>query len=89
MKRRVVLGFLLFLVVVVAGQSAFGALTASADPAPPVGRHRHYILNGNGERVYVGPDFCNVDATEIGFAQYHARVHVTDPGKVDVRATGC
>lgn len=62
--------------------------TAYADPAPPVPPHRHYIVV-NGEQVNVGPDFCHVDASANGFAQFHANVHLTDPGTVDVKSGAC
>jgi hypothetical protein len=56
--------------------AAFVSVT-SAEPAPPVGRHRHYVIASSGEKVYIGPDFCNMDVTTTGFAQFHANVHLS------------
>ena len=62
---------------------------ALASPPTPVGAHRHYIIAGDGSKVYVGPNFCGIDAAETGFAAYHYQVHLTDPGVVDAKAEGC
>jgi hypothetical protein len=61
---------------------------SSSEPAPPVAPHRHYFIAGNGEKVYVGPDFCNIDATKNGFAQFHANVHISAI-PVDVHGERC
>lgn len=65
-----------------------GAGAAVAAAPPPVGAHHHYILV-NEAKVYVGPNFCAIPASEQGFAAFHAKVHLTDPGLVDVRAERC
>ena len=65
----------------------FGSGVVSAAGPTPVGAHRHYIVV-NEERVYVGPNFCELDATAQGFAAFHAQVHLGAPG-LDVQATGC
>ena len=69
---------------------AFSAVTpnAFADAPTPVGPHRHYILVAD-EKVYVGPNFCDVDASAQGFYGFHHKVHLTDPGMVDVKSEGC
>ena len=63
---------------------------AFAAPAPPVGRHRHYILQG-GEKVYVGPNFCEIAASDQGFYEFHANVHKGLPelAAVEVLAERC
>lgn len=70
------------------GLSALNAPSASADAPPLVGRHRHYILV-NEEKVYIGPNFCDIAASDQGFAAFHKHVHLTDPGVVDVRSEAC
>ena len=84
----------LFLGVLVASiliTTAAVALTdsASAEAPSPVGAHRHYIFAADGSKVYVGPNFCDIDAAVQGFAGFHHKVHLTDPGLVDVRSEGC
>jgi len=67
---------------------ALGSGVVSAERPGPVGAHRHFIVE-NGVNVYVGPNFCDVDAAEQGFAGFHHKVHITDPGLVDVMSEGC
>jgi len=66
----------------------FGSGAAQADKPPPIGAHRHYVLV-NDSKVYIGPNFCDVDAAAQGFEPFHLKVHVTDPGLVDVLSEGC
>ena len=68
---------------------ALGSGAAFADkPGPVPPPHRHYVLV-NDSKVYVGPNFCAVPASEQGWVAFHHKVHVTDPGLVDVLAEGC
>jgi len=62
---------------------------ATADAPGPVGAHRHYRLAANGDKVYVGPNFCDVEAAAQGFYGFHAKVHLTDPGINDILSEGC
>lgn len=62
--------------------SAGVALAAAPTPVPA---HRHYTLV-NDEKVYVGPNFCELDAAEQGFAGFHHKVHA-DLGLVE--SEGC
>jgi hypothetical protein len=57
-----------------------GAVFA-AKPGPAPAPHRHYIMV-NEEKVYVGPDFCEVAASEQGWVAYHYKVHLTNIGEV-------
>ena len=66
-----------------------GVGVVQADPPAPVGAHRHFITDSAGNKVYVGPNFCDIDATAQGFAGFHHKVHLTDPGLVDVLSEGC
>jgi hypothetical protein len=47
------------------------------------------VVNAGGSKVYVGPDFCGIDAEAQGFAAFHHKVHVKDPGLVDVFFEPC
>ena len=60
----------------------------SAQKPSLVGAHQHFITV-NGEKVYVGPNFCEVDASAQGFSGFHHKVHLTDPGLVNVNSEGC
>lgn len=62
---------------------------ATADAPPPVPAHRHYKLAASGEKVYVGPNFCEVAASAQGFYGFHAKVHLTDPGTNDILSESC
>jgi hypothetical protein len=62
---------------------------AAADAPPPVQPHRHYKFPANGEKVYVGPNFCDGEAAAQGFYGFHARVHVEDPGINDILRESC
>jgi len=64
------------------------ASVTSAEPAPPVGAHRHWFEAANGEQVWIGPNFCEMDVTRNGFAQFHANVHVSSI-PLDVHAAAC
>ena len=72
--RRTIIG-----AVVGAGIAAAVILPVLAAPAPPVGAHRHFIITASGQKVYVGPNFCEIPTTETGFAQFHANVHRGNP----------
>lgn len=49
---------------------------ALADPTlPDVGRHQHYIVTPNGDRVAIGPDFCDDPNLQDAFNQFHFNVH--------------
>lgn len=71
------------------GPAVAGALSVEADKPPPVGAHRHYQVTSSGAKAYIGPDFCEVNASAQGFAAFHHKVHVTDPGSVDVLSEPC
>lgn len=62
---------------------------AAADAPEPVPPHRHYKLAANGEKVYVGPNFCDIEAAAQGFYGFHHKVHATDPGVNDILSEGC
>ena len=50
--------------------------TSLADPGlPNAGRHQHYIVTPNGDRVPVGPDFCANPDLQQAFNQFHFNVH--------------
>jgi hypothetical protein len=65
-----------------------GSGAALADKPTPVNAHRHYIMV-NGAKVYIGPNFCDIDALAQGFAAFHHHVHLTDPGLIDVLSEPC
>lgn len=47
-----------------------------ADPGlPNAGRHQHFILTPDGDRVAVGPDFCSNPDLQDAFNQFHFNVH--------------
>jgi hypothetical protein len=76
-------------IAIVAGGVANTAIDVSADRPAPIGAHRHYKFAANGDKVYVGPNFCDVDASAQGFYGFHQKVHVTDPGLNDILSEGC
>jgi hypothetical protein len=69
----------------------------SADPKPPVGAHRHFIVNANGTLVPVGPDLCDNPtdpATQQAFYNFHWNVHkgadgLADGDGAEITARGC
>ena len=72
------------------GASLFVGLGgAQADAPPPIGAHRHFKIAASGEKVYVGPNFCDVSASDQGFYGYHYKVHAKDPGINDILSEGC
>ena len=76
---------LLALVAGIAISSGFvlGAGIVQAEkPAPTPTAHRHYILAGNGEKVYVGPNYCDIQVNDQGFTAFHQKVHVPNIGTV-------
>jgi hypothetical protein len=86
MKRSI----LTLLSGLIVGAALVGTVGEAAANAPaPVPPHRHYKFAANGEKVYVGPNFCDVDAAAQGFYGFHAKVHVTDPGINDISPEPC
>ena len=52
--------------------------------------HRHYFLAGNGEKVYIGPDICDISMSEQGWEAFHLKVHVATAGaKLAVARENC
>lgn len=76
-------------VAIVAGGIANTAIDVSADKPAPVVPHRHYKFTASGEKVYVGPNFCDVEASAQGFYGFHHNVHLTDPGLNDIHSEAC
>jgi hypothetical protein len=65
------------------------ALTSSADPnLPDIRAHRHYVRNGSGERVEVGPRLCDNPNLQHAFNQFHANVHTVVQGAIGPVAPG-
>ena len=52
---------------------ATGSALAAA-PVPTVFPHQHFVVNGAGERVPVGPSACE-DGPSIAFDNFHLNVH--------------
>ena len=47
-----------------------------ADPTlPNAGKHQHFIVTPNGNKVPVGPDFCANADLQQAFNQFHFNVH--------------
>jgi hypothetical protein len=68
---------------IIVGAAIFlGAIPADAVKPPPVNPHRHYVISANGERIYLGPNFCENAPVAQGFAAFHHEVHLKDPGLV-------
>ena len=40
------------------------------------GAHRHFTFAGDGEKVYVGPNYCDIQVNDRGFNAFHQKVHV-------------
>lgn len=66
-----------------------GGFDAEAGRPELVRAHRHYVINAGGSKVYIGPNFCENLAADQGFAAFHHKVHVKDPGLVDVLSEPC
>lgn len=78
---------------------------ALADPnLSDIPRHQHYIVTPDGDRVPIGPDFCDDPNLQNAFNQFHNNVHISgtqnkgpeggapglDDGQgADLAATGC
>jgi hypothetical protein len=69
----------------------WGVAAEDNNPPSPEGLrpHRHFTLKDDGEKVYVGPNFCANAATEQGWAAYHDKVHITAIGLDNVQAELC
>lgn len=52
---------------------ATGSALATA-PAPTVFPHQHFVVNGAGETIGVGPNACE-DGPSIEFDNFHLNVH--------------
>ena len=66
----------IFSTALVASVIALVPSGALADPTlPNAGRHQHYIVTANGDRVPVGPDFCANPDLQQAFNQFHYNVH--------------
>jgi len=69
----------------------------SADPKPPVGAHRHFIVKPDGTLVPVGPDLCDNPtdpAVQQAFYNFHWNVHKGADGLVnglgaEITSRGC
>ena len=82
MSRRLAVVILLVLLLTVAAASiAYAAVVP----------HRHYLFDGQGEKAYIGPNFCDYSETDKGFELFHTRVHITNPSinAVGVHGEGC
>jgi hypothetical protein len=69
----------------------FWGVAAEDNSPPPVGPHRHYTVT-DGQKVYIGPNFCDNAATEQGFAAFHHKVHIAvrpSLNDVVVKSEGC
>jgi hypothetical protein len=60
----------------------------AADTPTPVTAHRHFKISDTGEKIYVGPNFCDNDATGDGFANFHRNVHLY-PGMNGIQSELC
>lgn len=73
---------------VAAGAVMLGSSAVLADaPTPTVGRHSHYVVTADGDRVPVGPDAC-ADGPSIAFDQFHNHGHQGVPGGLGVIVGG-
>ena len=61
----------------------------SAERPAPVQPHRHYTMTASGQKVYVGPNFCDNEKAAQGLAGFHHEVHVKDPGLNNIQSEGC
>jgi hypothetical protein len=61
----------------------------AADTPAYVPAHRHFKESVSGEKVYVGPNFCDNTATESGFSNFHYNVHKAQPGINDIQLELC
>ncbi|UUZ58016.1 hypothetical protein [Nocardioides sp. B-3] len=55
------------------------AALSAAQPAGNVPAHHHYV-NVDGKMVEVGPNVCDMPSLQHAFNQFHAHVHVGEPG---------
>ena len=60
----------------------------SAEEPGLVAAHRHYVIQEDGSKLYIGPNFCTNAATDQGFAAFHQNVHAADIS-LDVWSEGC
>jgi hypothetical protein len=73
------LGFIIGLEVIAMSGIMIPRHVAADSPAP-VAPHRHYEITASGEKVYVGPNFCDNATTAQGYHAFHRNVHLMDPG---------
>ena len=84
MKKRIALG-------IATGVAAvfIAAATSEADPnlgtIPP---HRHWVQNGNGDLVEVGPRVCGNPQLQKAFNQFHNNIHIVSPTGIHPAAPG-
>lgn len=70
---------------------------ASAGQAPPIGPHRHFLLQEDGTLIPFGPQICENPSLQNAFNEFHAHIHVGtantafdhDHNRNDVRAGAC
>lgn len=58
--------------------AAFPTGIVSADPAPAIGAHQHFIVTPDGERHLIGPKAC-VQGESQGFYNFHDNIHAGTP----------
>ena len=83
-------------VVLAGGMALAGAPAVSADQAPTIAPHRHFLLTPQGQ-IPVGPQVCKDANLQAAFNQFHAAVHVGPANSafdhshnpVDIRAGAC
>ena len=76
-------------VLLAAAVAAPTAAVAIADPnLADVPKHRHYIVQPNGERSEVGPRVCDDPSLQQAFNQFHANGHRTTPTSQGPAAPG-
>ena len=93
--RKLLQGRKLLISAVAAGLLAAVLLAipsiGGADPKPPVGAHRHFIVNPDGTLVPVGPDLCDNPtdpAIQQAFDNFHWNVHKGADGLADGQGAG-
>lgn len=66
--------------------------TAAASLADPnlgnVGAHRHWVETPTGERIQVGPRFCDNANLQAAFNQFHNNLHVAGGTSIGPAAPG-
>lgn len=73
--RTKILALLAGVAIGLVGVAGAGVVQAEKPDATGVPLHRHYFFAASGDKVYIGPNICELPMSEQGWAAFHLMVH--------------